>query len=451
MSVPPPPAAPRVSLAASPRRRALGLALLALALLGNEWLLAAIFSPDRHFDSLALRVSIRATQLLLTATGLYALLRKPVALREDRNRALLVAASVLFALLLAEIATRLLLPAPLFHAELPYFAHRRLRLTLGPDAGDTVFHTTNEWGMRGPAVPADWADRPTFLTVGGSTTHEFYLPDSATWTARLGELLRADAPQAIVLNAGITGQSSPHHLLVVRHVLPALRPGAIIVLAGANDLGRSIYGRDGQLSPTAELLEQVRNTLLRSRLVQLGAVWYDVIVTQAPVIDTDYVRRTTELRPLERETPLPDSLPLVLPSLDDYRRNLRAIVREARAQSVSPILVTQPTLYTDGPPWDGVEERVFLQRGKQYVISAATFARLLAIFNDAMLEVCESERVDCVDLAAVMPHDPAFFWDGIHFKPAGSALVARLIHDHIIGSGFLCRMRRAEPAACSHE
>ncbi len=63
--------------------------------------------------------------------------------------------------------------------------------------------TTNAWGMRGEEPPEDWDEWLTIITVGGSTTANFYLDDSLTWSRIIQDRLREVHPQTWVGNCGI--------------------------------------------------------------------------------------------------------------------------------------------------------------------------------------------------------------------------------------------------------
>lgn len=58
-------------------------------------------------------------------------------------------------------------------------------------------------------------------------------------------------------------------------------------------------------------------------------------------------------------------------------------------------------------------------------ISAATYWRMLNIYNQELLKICEERRVPCYDLASHVPHSDQYFYDAVHFNEAGAALVAR--------------------------
>src|SRR2546426_8052686 len=76
-------------------------------------------------------------------------------------------------------------------------------------------HTKNALGFRGPDPPRDWASRFTLLTVGGSTTECLFLSDGKTWSDQLARRLAAIRADTWVNNAGLDGQSTFGHLMLV--------------------------------------------------------------------------------------------------------------------------------------------------------------------------------------------------------------------------------------------
>src|SRR5882762_7515216 len=77
-------------------------------------------------------------------------------------------------------------------------------------------HTKNSLGFRGPDPPKDFARRLTVLTIGGSTTESLFLSDGKTWTDAMARRLQQSFPDIWVNNAGLDGQSTYGHLLLLR-------------------------------------------------------------------------------------------------------------------------------------------------------------------------------------------------------------------------------------------
>ena len=101
-----------------------------------------------------------------------------------------------------------------------------------------TWHTKNALGFRGPDPPRDFSRRLTLVTIGGSTTECLFISDGKTWTDVLARRLARTWPDAWVNNAGLDGQSSYGHLILLRDFIVALKPKVAVFLIGVNDIER---------------------------------------------------------------------------------------------------------------------------------------------------------------------------------------------------------------------
>lgn len=51
-------------------------------------------------------------------------------------------------------------------------------------------------------------------------------------------------------------------------------------------------------------------------------------------------------------------------------------------------------------------------------------------YNDAVLEVCKAEGLECIDLSH-LEEDTTVFYDDVHFNEAGARKVARILADYL--------------------
>ena len=97
-----------------------------------------------------------------------------------------------------------------------------------------------------------------------------------------------------------------------------------------------------------------------------------------------------------------------------------------------------PELFDDTEYWRSIEGAPYFHwvnpalRGK---ISAATYWNLMEIYNREMMALCQSEKVECFDLAAVVPHSSDYMYDVCHFTELGCALVTRELAQFLRRSG----------------
>src|SRR5262249_17745583 len=108
-----------------------------------------------------------------------------------------------------------------------------------------------------------------------------------------------------------------------------------------------------------------------------------------------------------------------------YRANLERIADLAIGFGVRPIFLTQPMLFEDSEEWRRVRGAFYWTRSRERPLAAATYWRMLDAYNREMLAVCAARRLECLDLAALVPHRPEYFYDAVHFTEAGAELAAR--------------------------
>jgi len=103
----------------------------------------------------------------------------------------------------------------------------------------------------------------------------------------------------------------------------------------------------------------------------------------------------------------------------------------ALTQKIEVLLLTQPSLFDDTPRWEGVEGSAYFIQNAE-VVSAATWWKLLDLYNQELMSVCAEKGVACFDLASAVPHDEAYFYDAVHFTEAGAALVADRVAEAVV-------------------
>lgn len=157
-----------------------------------------------------------------------------------------IALQAVLALVLAEIALRLLRPAPRgysplyrFDAELGYTVAENLDLDY--QGGDYEVHiSTDERGARRhpPAGGQSTAAPVTVLVLGDSYTFGIGVDDDQTWPYHL-ELLLAEALPggARVVNLGVPGYGLTQMRLLAERHLERLNPRLLVVMMCSNDPG----------------------------------------------------------------------------------------------------------------------------------------------------------------------------------------------------------------------
>ncbi len=346
-----------------------------------------------------------------------------------------MAIQALVALVLIELALRVYNPLPfrvrgdriVLPVRQQYTFHNGGASKLDP----VTHHTKNALGFRGPDPPPDIASRFTLLTIGGSTTECLFLSDGKTWTDALARRLARTWPGIWVNNAGLDGQSTYGHLILLRDFVVALHPSVAVFLIGVNDVGLEASNPyDTALTPTPSWLRTARGfvtahletaqvaenlaRMARARDAGFGHSQID-LTTLTLLEDDDAVTAAT----IEKfAQPLPA-----------YRERVAAIVETCRRNGIDPVLVTQPAVFGDAiDPVTGVNLARVQVRGPA---NGKLWWRVQEMYNDVTRGVAADQHVLLVDAAHDLPKDSRFFYDFIHFTNEGAARLGDLIADRL--------------------
>ncbi len=287
-------------------------------------------------------------------------------------------------------------------------------------------NSTNSWGMRGSEPPKEWEKSLTFMAVGGSTTQCHYLDDHKTWTYILEQKLKQKYKEVWIGNAGMDGRTTRSHLLFMKEVMPKIpKPDFILFFFGINDLTLNIvkdYQKNG--SPFDNIINY--KILSASRLGQLLYTWLLVLTKQAVIVGRSGHGNFVP-HPIIQEENVSENLTSMLPFLPEYRQNIVDLIRLSREMNIKPIFITKPMLFSDTAYWKKIEGSFYWIQKTKVTLSAATYWRLMDIYNQTMLQVCKEEGVTCFDIASIIPHEETYFYDSVHFTEAGARLVGETI------------------------
>ena len=175
------------------------------------------------------------------------------------GRGVLAAFGLALTLLAFEVGLRVLYPdAPIIgrHERLGSLARPNLdvRKTFGGHER-VVRITTNDFGLRGPALPVGHPPGlRRVLALGDSFTFGDAVEADEAWPARLETLLNQGRPvdRWQVVNAGIPGHGTGQQLLMYRMLEDRLRPDAVVLgLTVVNDLLDNLCIEEATYTPKA--------------------------------------------------------------------------------------------------------------------------------------------------------------------------------------------------------
>ena len=364
----------------------------------------------------------------LLITSIYEPSRRKAAI----SGTVLMTISLIIAFVIAEIVLNALMPRSIFNPRFGLRPYQKTSLEVdlpGVTLGGTL--STNMWGLRGEDPPGQWDEYLTIVTVGGSTTANYYLDDELTWSHVIQERLREIHPMTWVGNGGIPRHSADTHSLFVREVLSLIKPDVALFLVGVNDMGPLLKGSAGLVDRLPD--SGARQSLFsQSMILQLMYKLKKVYIDGAPVITQSVDPYYHEIPMTEEEIPLPEDIHDLLEDPGYYKRRIRLIIEECRILGITPVFMTQPLLFQDNDYWRGVLETQQWIEGSDRPISAATFSLMLGMLNNDLIEVCIQEEVAVFDLASEIPHSLDYFYDSMHMTEAGAALTGYKASEFLI-------------------
>ena len=347
------------------------------------------------------------------------------------RKAGILSAQIGLGLLVLEILLRVYNPLP-FRARgsrivLPVHMRYRIDNEGAAKLDPVTIHTKNSLGFRGPEPPADFAGRLSLLTIGGSTTECFYLSDGRTWTDVMARELAASTPALWVNNAGLDGQSTYGHLVLLQQVVIGLHPKVAVFLVGANDIGL------GQSNSYDAAMMPVGTASARLKAMLVDHV--EMLAFSQNLLRLARARRAGfghfAIDPGTREqlSMTADGVAAILrqyePYLPAFRDRLLAIIALSRANGIEPVFVTQPALFGEAvDPFTGVSLSLIKVNGRG---NGAEEWRLLEMYNDVTREAASDSHVLLIDLARELPKDSRFFYDFLHFTNEGAARVGAIV------------------------
>jgi len=298
---------------------------------------------------------------------------------------------------------------------------------------DIIVHSKNSLGFRGEEPPADFENYLTIITVGGSTTECTFLSDGKTWTDVLGKKIKNDFKKSWINNAGLDGQSTLGHIVLMEDYIVKLKPDVVLFLVGANDQGIEDFGEyDKEIMKDKFMFHSpkwfVKSMANHSEVFSLGVNLYRYI--QAKLIGVEHrafdfssLEKKGYYKLTEEEEELQKKVIQIHKSKfsNGYKKRLETLVRISRENNIEPIFITQPTLYGD-----------FIYDVKGIKISHGKYMReMLEVYNDVTRQIGIEKGLLVIDLAIEMPRNTKYYYDFYHFTNEGAEKVAEIIYNKL--------------------
>jgi lysophospholipase L1-like esterase len=252
----------------------------------------------------------------------------------------------------------------------------------------------------------------TVMEWHGKKIDMIHMGDSCTqlgnYRGELDRIMQERQPQKAFnnLKLGVAGWSSYQGLQQMQRDITALKPRYATIYFGWNDhwLSYGIPDKDMDFSKARFALYR---SLQQSRVFQIFALGYNLLLQN----------ESATTRPL-RVSP------------EDYRNNLLQMVRVARANGITPILLTAPSSHQPG------HEPEYLQG--RFMTDLNQLVPLHRTYTDIVRSVAREQNVLLLDLQQefdALPketvRDDYMKYDGIHLRPAGSTAIAESLYRFI--------------------
>ncbi len=291
-----------------------------------------------------------------------------------------------------------------------------------------VLHTKNSLGFRGEELRDDHQQR--VICMGGSTTECFYLNDGKDWPNVLGKRLRGTHPLLWLNNAGMDGQSSFGHLVMLKQYILQLKPDYIILMCGLNDIGLQRPGT----------FDTYNNTWFRKvyNFLELPSTIVNIIrASDAKKAGLNH----RFFKEIDKEEKLVLSDSQILEQLNEqkkflpaYRQRITEFAKVCSENNIKLIFVSQSILFSDEP--DMLTD-VNLGEIKTGNTNGKGKSLMLKMYNKATFEVAEKMKVPFINLSSRLPKDSRFFYDGYHFTNDGADLTGDILFDEINTQGLI--------------
>ena len=273
---------------------------------------------------------------------------------------------------------------------------------INPKLDPVIVNTRNSLGFRGPEGPEDWAGALTVITIGGSTTECHFLSDSLTWPYLLGKRIADSLPKSWLNNAGLDGQSTFGHIVMLNDYVKKLHPSVVVFLTGINDVensGPTFHDKLYQRGAYPDFSHWLFNN---SEVLNLGLNLWRAMQAERFNNTTNRMMVLDSLQRLNLPTSvwmarLGRQYPYVL----EYRKRLNALADSCLAWKIIPVFVTQPDQFGFGrDPVSGADLAAF---PVDSTVNGWLLWNMLEKYNEAVRGMCAKRGLPMIDLARLMP------------------------------------------------
>lgn len=298
-----------------------------------------------------------------------------------------------------------------------------------------VYIHRNSLGFRGEEPPPDFADRLTLVTVGGSTTECLALDDIKTWPHLLGKKLAKVFRPFWFNNAGLSGNSTYGHIVLMQDYLTKLKPKVALFLVGINDIGLETSSDFDQRMTKKLSLRSLESFLswasdfseVAAAGLNLKRYFFPKVVLSVPDQEIDLTTLPRlELTPEQKLQILELHKAQYLPR---YAARLQKLIDISQSQGIDIVFITQPAVYDRL-----IDDVTGVDLGKIQVkpgINGELAWELLELYNETTRKVGRDKQILVIELARRLPKSSRLFYDTMHYTNEGAQQVADIIYNQL--------------------
>lgn len=299
----------------------------------------------------------------------------------------------------------------------------------------------NSLGLVGPELPLNYDSCLSIVTVGGSTTFGWCLSSDKTWPYLLSRELSKTFRNTWLNNAGMPGQSTYGHIIMLKDHLVKLKPKVIIFMAGINDIGRadiSSFDSVTVQSPKQFLLTHSETVnLLVAFMRNKRAIERKLNNVQVDFRDYDTLAISEKV--------IQQKLQEQQPFVARYTERICTLMEICVSNNIIPVLMTQP--FICGITKDSTTGADLAKIKVKPDLNGELWYRQVDLYNQAMKKVATRYNVLCIDLSSMLPKDSRYFFDYIHHTNEGARKITELITPDLkkyLASRFPAYLRNVE-------
>ncbi len=308
----------------------------------------------------------------------------------------------------------------------------RFGFVLAP--GDYDGTHINRIGLRGPEIEEHKrAECIRILMLGGSTTYGNTVSTEEAYPAVVQHLLRQTNPHRCieVINAGVSGAYSYHHLVRYQHLYSALRPDIVTMYIGWNDYAGYLWQRGDW---------KADSLAVNSLIIDVGSIPMALLrrSSAARIAYTSY-KRASFRQALSELSSCTDVAAALRPATEGLHHNLARLIELVQRDGAKVLLIKFPYVLRDDQIKQDLEllSTMDVPGRIESMLPMVRFEPSMPTLAASVMDrLAQEKRVGVVDCRTVF-YDLSLeerldrFDDAIHPNAKGYALIGKCVADAI--------------------